>query len=105
MGSKTKKEFPQISNVLSLQENSWKMGVLYLTTISRKSQLSIWCCVFAVEIERLSLSIGCSEHLLSAIFFFWSLFFFNLLPYKYILPKTKLYFEVLSPHPVFCRSK
>merc|ERR1712064_232679 len=36
--SKTRKEFPQISNVLSLLENNWKMVALSQTTTSKRSQ-------------------------------------------------------------------
>merc|ERR1712243_275106 len=39
--SKTKKEFHQINKDLSLQENNLKMEEVYLTTTSKKNQLSI----------------------------------------------------------------
>merc|ERR1719495_725128 len=48
--SRTRKEFPQISSVSSLLENSWKMEELFLTTTSRRNLLSILSCVF-VEVE------------------------------------------------------
>merc|ERR1719150_1041586 len=36
--SRTRKVFPRINSVSSLQESSWKMVALYLTTTSKKSQ-------------------------------------------------------------------
>merc|ERR1712036_48139 len=52
--SKTRKEFLQISNVLSLLENSLKMEGLFLTITSRKRALFILCSVFVEECRSLS---------------------------------------------------
>ena len=43
-----KKAFPQTSSVLSLLASSWRMAALCLTTTSRRSPLSTWCCVSVV---------------------------------------------------------
>ena len=40
--SKTRKEFHQISNDLSLLESNWKMAELSLTTTSRRNRLFTW---------------------------------------------------------------
>ena len=42
------KAFPQTSSVLSLLASSWRMAALCLTTTSRRSPLSTWCCVSVV---------------------------------------------------------
>ena len=43
-----KNAFPQTSSILSLLASSWKMAALCLTTTSRRSPLSSWCCVSVV---------------------------------------------------------
>ena len=48
MRIRIKKAFPQTSSVLSLLANSWRMAALCLTTTSRRSPLSTWCCVSMV---------------------------------------------------------
>merc|ERR1712243_21020 len=53
MGFKIRKAFLQISNVLFLLENNWKMDELFLTTIFRRNLLFTWCCVFVVELLSL----------------------------------------------------
>ena len=43
-----KEGIPQTSSVLSLLASSWRMAALCLTTTSRGSPLSTWCCVSVV---------------------------------------------------------
>merc|ERR1719479_409721 len=52
--SRTRKEFPQISSVSSLLENSWRMEELFLTTTSRRNQLSILSSGFVEVCKSLS---------------------------------------------------
>merc|ERR1712203_1321026 len=50
---KIRKAFLQISSVLSLLENNWKMEEHFLTTIFRRNLLFTWCCVFVEELLSL----------------------------------------------------
>ena len=43
-----KEGIPQTSSVFSLLASSWRMAALCLTTTSRRSPLSTWCCVSVV---------------------------------------------------------
>ena len=43
-----KEGIPHTSSVLSLLASSWRMAALCLTTTSRRSPLSTWCCVSVV---------------------------------------------------------
>ena len=52
--SKTKKEFPQINKDLSSLESNSKTADLFLTTISKKSQLFIWSSDLEVECKSSS---------------------------------------------------
>merc|ERR1711915_617955 len=51
---KTRRESHQISRGWSLQENSWKMAELFLTTTSRRSPLFTWFSVSEEECRSLS---------------------------------------------------
>merc|ERR1740124_1693064 len=56
---KTRRVFPQISNVSFLPESSWRMGAHFQITISRRSQLCTW---FFACVEECRYS---SRHLLA----------------------------------------
>merc|ERR1719290_705454 len=52
--SRTRRESPQTSSVLSLLASSWRMAELCPTTTSRKSPLSIWSLDSVEECRTLS---------------------------------------------------